>query len=91
MAQTMRQIANLMLALMLGLMPVTAQPAQPLRLLDPVAAIVEAFDTHDLVAIGDAHGKKQSLRCAWRWSVTRASRLASRTSSWSSETRGSSR
>ena len=44
-------IASGTLALMLGFVSVGARPAPPPPLLDPVAAIVEAFDTHDLVAI----------------------------------------
>ena len=58
--KTTRQIGNLTMALTLGLVPVAAQPAPRPRLVDPVSAIVEAFDTHDLVALGDAHGNEQS-------------------------------
>ena len=46
-------IASGTLALLLGRVSVGARPAPPPPLLDPVAAIVEAFDTHDLVALGD--------------------------------------
>ncbi len=69
-------IASGTLALMLGLVSVGARPAPPPPLLDPVAAIVEAFDTHDLVALGDAHGNEQSH--AVRLALVRDPRFAAR-------------
>jgi hypothetical protein len=39
--------------------PQSAAPARPAVPLEPVAAIVDAFRSHPLVAIGDAHGNVQ--------------------------------
>lgn len=36
---------------------VSVKPAVPV---DPVAAILDAFETHEIVALGDAHGNEQS-------------------------------
>ncbi len=36
------------------------QPPPPARPLEAIAAIVDAFRTHQLVALGDAHGNEQA-------------------------------
>jgi Haem-binding uptake, Tiki superfamily, ChaN len=68
-------VRTLTLSVVLGLASIAAQPAPP-RPVDPVAAIIEAFDTHDLVALGDAHGNEQSH--AVRLALVRDPRFAAR-------------
>jgi hypothetical protein len=43
---------------------VEAQAPQPAVPLGPISAIVEAFEFHDVVALGDPHGDEQAH--AWR-------------------------
>ena len=54
---------------------------------DPVAAIAEAFRTHALVALADAHGNEQQQAFRLALTGTRASPASSPTSSSSSARR----
>lgn len=51
--------------------PPAPRPATPL---EPIAAIVDAFRTHDIVAVSDPHGNVQMQ--AWLLSLVRAPRFA---------------
>jgi len=53
-----------------------AQPARPVPAVpvEPISAILDAFRTHQLVAIGDPHGNEQAQ--AFRLSLVREPRLA---------------
>lgn len=71
--------AALALALIVGLPPdepsaQSAAPAKPATPLDAIPAILDAFRTHQLVAIGDAHGNRQGD--AFRLALVRDPRFA---------------
>ena len=51
-----------------------AQAPRPATPLEPIAAIIDAFQTHDIVGISDPHGNVQMQ--AWLLSLVRAPRFA---------------
>ena len=65
-------VLALMLGISLGLRAQEA-PARPAVPMEPMAALLDAFESHEVVAIGDPHGNAQAH--AFRLSLVRDARL----------------
>jgi hypothetical protein len=68
------KVASLALLTTVGVLSQATPPPTPALPLNPIAAILEAFKTHDIVALGEPHGNEQAA--AFRVALVQDPRFA---------------
>jgi uncharacterized iron-regulated protein len=68
------KVASLALLTTVGVLSQATPTPKPAVPLDPIAAILEAFKNHDIVALGEPHGNEQAA--AFRVALVRDPRFA---------------
>jgi hypothetical protein len=68
------KVASLALLTTVGVLSQAAPAPRPAVPLDPIAAILEAFKTHEIVALGEPHGNEQAAK--FRVALVRDPRFA---------------